>query len=308
MPKLIVLDFNRTISIEHTTGAQSKTKLAKEGYIASNIRPGIKEFIIRHLALGNRVAIASFIDDKEHGMGKDYLSGETLIQHYLAEILKDSPFSVHQIPIVARYPQIDEPIDKKIHLETLKEVCNLTNPTLYDDKEETIEITKAQGYDAVLVPVHAEDSEFWNKQVALLPSVDISTTKSLKTPKESEEFKIILPPSLDDIRKDMTNKVKELSQEIDHANKSPSFLDSSIISRKVECAALEGLLRLYWENLTQDKLEMILEKYSGLNLKHNGGKMETGFLIETLKSQLNPSPYSFAREETRSLLSQSRKI
>lgn len=302
MPKLIVLDFNRTVSIEHTTGAQRKTTLAKEGYIASNIRPGIKEFIIRHLALGNRVAIASFIDDKEHGMGKDYLSGESLIQLYLAEILKDSPFSVHQIPIVARYPQIDEPIDKKIHLETLKEICNLTNPTLYDDKEETIEVTKAQGYDAVLVPVHGEDSEFWLKQVALLPSVDISTIKSHKTPKETEEFKIVLPPSLDDIRKDMTNKVKELAKEIDQEEKSPlTYLHS--LSKKKEYAALEGLLRLYWENLTQDKLELTLEKYPGLNLKHNGGKMETGFLIETLKSQLNPSPYSFEREETRSLLS-----
>ena len=287
MTKLIILDFDQTITIAHTGGAQRKTTLARPGYIQSNIRPGIADFILKHLALGNKIAIASFVDAEEHGEGKAYLSGEELIKCYLNEI---APHAINQISIIAHYPISDEPLNKNLHIEKLKTQHKLSDAILYDDREENVIAAKEKGHAATLVPLYSENNEFWTEQANLLPSIPKSSLSFLSFSKATSESKVAAPISVDDVRAAMQKKVTELSQEIkDTDNSCFSCLFNHNDRRKAQRGALNSLLKLYWENLTPEKVDAVIEKYN-VELVHKNSSIRS--LIESLKNQLDSAPYA----------------
>lgn len=158
-----ILDFDRTITIHHTGGAQDEKELTPDK-IRDNIRPGVAEFIIARLEAGKRVGIGSFADQRHAGGNPHKIGGKALIERYLRVMLNDRPDLMARIPIVAFDPSQDgKPNNKNLHIATLLEGRKIPKEkvNLYDDEKTNCDASKDI---ATAVPVTTEPL-FWIHQL-----------------------------------------------------------------------------------------------------------------------------------------------
>ncbi|EDQ92630.1 uncharacterized protein MONBRDRAFT_5334 [Monosiga brevicollis MX1] len=141
--KAIVLDFDKTITVKHTTGAIFQTAMLDDKNIEINFAD--LDFFRRVAPViceNGKLCIATFADDAEEAL----LSDE--------QIIAWNPENRSMNPKV---------VGKNLHLEELRKVLGLkkNQMVLFDDSNKNIVLAKKKGYAAIDVPepVRAEDSD-----------------------------------------------------------------------------------------------------------------------------------------------------
>jgi len=84
--RVYVLDFDRTITIQHT-GAIAYGYELTPAFIQKNVKKGFADFIHRVMGRGHGVYIASYSDDANAGLVEDEaVSGHELIKFYMDQV------------------------------------------------------------------------------------------------------------------------------------------------------------------------------------------------------------------------------
>eukprot|EP00755_Sulcionema_specki_P037559 Sspe_Gene.109192::Locus_88722_Transcript_1_1_Confidence_1.000_Length_1207::g.109192::m.109192 len=158
--RLIIFDFDLTLTVEHTSGAQDKSMLTSR-YIRRNLRDPkfLRRFLTDAHSAGHVVCIASFAD-KAFKTEQQQIAGEDLVTRYLSEVVpeKDLQRLVHSMQCwypATRGLNPDE-VGKNKHIATLVASCKddgrgefgRSDVILIDDDAFNVELARKEGYHA----------------------------------------------------------------------------------------------------------------------------------------------------------------
>lgn len=168
--KLIIFDFDLTLTCIHTSGCQNERHL-DENNITRNISDYrfIKLLIPYLIEMDYTVMIASYADNNLQNKG--YISGEQLIMKYLDVLFDKNRTFLNKDDIIGFYPT-NELDGKNIHINKLMTRYNKTHPNnpinnpdqilLIDDQDSNIQLAKFAGYQTYKIKdTHGLNREEW---------------------------------------------------------------------------------------------------------------------------------------------------
>ena len=175
--KLIVFDFDLTLTCIHTSGCQNERHLEEDNIIQniSDFRL-IKILIPSLIEMGYHVSIASYADNSLHNEDKGYIAGEYLIMKYLNVLYPIDRNFLNKEDIIGFYPSSD--LDgKNLHIDRLIIRYNklypnnpITSPDqilLIDDQENNIKIAKFRGHQVYQIKdLHGLNREEWFEYIS----------------------------------------------------------------------------------------------------------------------------------------------
>jgi hypothetical protein len=184
--KLVVWDFDKTITRKHTNGSVSVGNQITDEYIIGNFADlEFFRWAVPHIKkIGIPMAIASFGQEDEHSL----LSGLPLIRRYLGHAFGSEEKSKSYFPddmIAMWHPESKGENDKKVgkftHLQLLKDTQNEKGSSqaidpkkwnevvLFDDDATNIQLGLKKGLNAFLCPL--EDKENPDEPMGFHPGV-----------------------------------------------------------------------------------------------------------------------------------------